>query len=132
MDYLYDSNTIHAEPLIKLTGVEFKIVHHKIHTLLNDRGLQPSLHILDNEFPNVIKTFMRKVNGKFQLIPPHTHRRYSEERSIRTFKENYVVGLASTHKDLSLNIWCRLIPHASLTIDLLWQSHMKPILSGYA
>ena len=114
------------------TGLELKSAYHKTHTLLTDRGLQPSLKILDNECPNVLKIFMREVNEKFQLVPPHIHCINSEERAIRTFKEHFIARLASARKYLLLHIWCRLIPHSSLKLNLLRKSRMNPKLSGYA
>ena len=75
---------------------------------------------------------MREVNDKFQLVPPHTHTINSAERAIRAFKEHLIAGLASTNKDLQLHLLCQLLPHASLTLNLLRQSHMNPKLSGYA
>ena len=132
MDYHYHSNTIHAEPLKTRTGVDLKSAYHKIHTLLTDRGVQPSLHILDNECPNALNVFMREVNEKFKLVPPYIHRKNSEERSIRNFEEHFIAGLVSTQKDFPLNIWCRLIPHVSLTLKLLQKLYWNPKLSGYA
>ena len=132
VDYHYNSNTIHARPLKTRTGLELKSVYHKVHTFLTKKGSQPSLHILDNEFPNVLKTCMREVNDKLQLVPPHIHRKNSAERAIHNFKEHFISGLAITHKDFPLHLWCRLIPHASLTLNLLCQSQMNSKLSGYA
>ena len=77
--YHYDSNTIHAEPLKTRTGLELKIAYHKLHSLFTNRGLKPNLQIMDNECPNVIKTFIIDVNEKFQLFPPHIHCRNSSE-----------------------------------------------------
>ena len=84
--YNYNSNNIYAEPLKTRTGIELKSAYHKIHTLLTNRGLQPSLHSLDNECPNILKTFMREVNENSQLVPHHIYRRNSSEQAIRTFK----------------------------------------------
>ena len=75
---------------------------------------------------------MREVNEKFQMVPPHIHRRNSAEQAIRNFKEHFIAGLSSTHKDFPLHLWCQLIPHAILTLNLLRQSRMNPTLSGYA
>ena len=58
-EYHYYSNTIHAEPLKTQTGLDLNILCKKIHSLLTDRGLKPSLYILYNECTNVLKTFMR-------------------------------------------------------------------------
>ena len=88
--YHYDSNTIHAEPLKNRTGIELKTSYHKLYNLLTNRGLKPSLHILDNECINMLKKFMREVNEKFQLIPPHIHCINSAELSIWTFKEHFI------------------------------------------
>ena len=41
------------------------------------------------------------------------------------------LGVADVGKWPLLHIWCRLLPHASLTLNLLCQSHMNPKLSGY-
>ena len=130
--YHYDSNTIHAEPLKTRSGLDLTIDYQKIHKLLTNRGLKPHLNILDNECPNVLKVFVREVNKKIQLVPPHIHWIKSAERAIKTFKENFIAGISSTHKDLPIHIWCQLLPHASLTLNLLQQYQMNPKLSGYA
>ena len=75
---------------------------------------------------------MRGVNQTFQLVPPHIHRRNSEERAIRKFKEHFIAILTSTHKDFPIHLWCRHLTHASITLDLLWQPRMNPKLYGYA
>ena len=75
---------------------------------------------------------MREVNKTFQLVPPHIHRRNSVERTIRTFKDHFIAGLSRTHKDFPLHLWCQLIPHTILTLNLIRQSRMNPRLSGYA
>ena len=131
ISYQYNSNTIHAEPLKTISGRDLKTAYQKIHILLTNRGLKPGLHILYNECPNVIKTFINEVNEKFQLVLPHIHCRNSAERAIRTFKEHFVAKIASTHKDFPLHLWCQLLPRASLTLNLLQKYRMNPKLSGY-
>ena len=104
MAYHYDSKTINVEPLKTQVGLELNTAYHKLYNLLTKRGLEPSLNILDNECPNVLKTFMREVNENFQLVHPHIHRRNSAERAIRNFKKNFIAGLASNHKYFPLHI----------------------------
>ena len=130
--YHYDSNTVYAEPLKTRSGLDLTTAYQKLHSLLTNRGLRPHLNILDNECPNVLKNFMREVKEKFQLVPPHIHRRNLAERTIRTFKEHFIAVLSSTHKDLPIHIRCRLLPHAILMLNLLQQYCMNPKLSGYA
>ena len=102
--YHYDSNTIHAEPLKTRSGLDLKTAYQKLHSLLTNKGLKPNLHILDNEYPNVLNIFMRGVNETFQLVPPHIHCRNSAEWAIRTFKEHFISGLSSTPKDFPLHL----------------------------
>ena len=82
--YHFDYNIIHAEPLKTRSGLDLTTVYQKLHSLLTNRGLQPHLHILDNECPHVLQMFLREANEKFQLVPPHIHQRNSAEREIRT------------------------------------------------
>ena len=130
--YHYDSNTIHVELLNKWSGLDLKTAYHKLHSLLTNRGLKHSLHILDNECSNIFKTFIREVNEKFKLLPPHIHHRNLEEQAIWTFKYHFIARIAITHKDFPPYLWCWIIPHASITLNLLWKYHMNPKLSGYA
>ena len=127
-----DSNTIHAEPIKTRSGLDLKTDYQKLHGLFTNRGLKPHLNILDNECPNVLKKFMREVNENFPLVPPHIHRINSAERSIRTFKDNFIAKLYSNHKYFLLHLWCGILPHASLTLNLLQQYRMNPKLSGYS
>ena len=75
---------------------------------------------------------MREVNEKFQLVSPHIHLRNSSERAIWNFMEHFISGLASTHKDFLLHLWCQLILHASITLNLLQKLRMNPNLTGYS
>ena len=125
-------HTIHAEPLKTRSGLDLTAAYQKLHSLLTNIGLRPHLHILDNYCLNVLEIFMREVNKIIQLVLPHIHQRNSAERAIRTFKERFIAGLSSTHKDFPLHLLCQLIPHAILTLNLLRPLCMNPKLSGYA
>ena len=60
------------------------------------------------------------------------HRRNAAERAISVFKDHFIAGLASVNKDFPLHLWCRMLPHAELTLNLLRQSRINPKLSGHA
>ena len=47
------------------------------------------------------------------------HRQNAAERAIRTFKNHFVAGLCSSHAEFWIHLWCRFIPQATLTLDLL-------------
>ena len=65
-------------------------------------------------------------------MPPHIHRRNSAKRAIQTFKNHFIAGLASTDPNFPLSNWCRLLPQAELTLNLLRPSRLNPKLSAYA
>jgi hypothetical protein len=75
---------------------------------------------------------MRSKNIDYQLAPPHCHRRNSAKRAIRTWKNHFIAGLASTNKQFPLHLWDRLIPQAVTTLNLLRQSRLNPRLSAHA
>jgi hypothetical protein len=69
---------------------------------------------------------------KYQLVPPHCHRRNITERAIWTFKEQFVSGLASVDPDFPLHLWDQLFPQAEMTLNLLRKSRQHPQLSAAA
>ena len=130
--YDYDSNTITAESLKSRTGEELRNGYRNIHKRLVDRGLKPKMHILDNECASSFKEFMKSMDESFQLVPPHIHRRNAAERAIQTFKNHLIAGLTSVHPDFPMHLWCRMIEHAEITLNLLRPSRINPKLSAYA
>ena len=130
--YGHNYNTIHAEPMKNCSGPELLKGYTTIHNLLSQRGLALKMHYLDNECPTVLQQFMTEKDKRFQLVPPHLHRRNSAERAIQTFKNIFIEGLASINKNFPVHIWCRLLPHYLLTLNLLRSSRINPKLSAYA
>jgi hypothetical protein len=130
--YDYDSNSILAEPMRSRTAHEMVRAYAKLHTYLVTRGLKPKLQRLDNEASQNLKDFMKSKQVDYQLAPPHCHRRNSAERAIRTWKNHFIAGLASTDKNFPLHLWDRLIPQAVTTLNLLRQSRLNPHLSAKA
>ena len=69
---------------------------------------------------------------EYQLVPPQIHRRNASECAVRTFKNHFIAGLASTDPNFPLSNWCRILPQAELTLNLLRASRLNPKLSAYA
>ena len=114
------------------SGLELLKSYITIHNLLFDCGLAPKIHYLDNECPTVLQKFMTEKDERFQLVPPHLHRINSAERAIQTFKNHFIAGLASVNKNFPVHLWCRLLPHCLLTLNLLRLSRINPQLSAYS
>lgn len=117
--YDYDSNNIIPEPRKTRTGLEIKNAYQQIHNLLISRGLKLKIHILDNECSQTLKDYMGEENELFQLVPPHLHQRNAAERAIQTFKNHFIAGIVSTNPKFPMNLWCCLLPQATVTLNLL-------------
>ena len=130
--YDYNSNAIILQPLRNRSAQEIQCVFTSVHAYLVVRGLRPRLHTLDNEASTSLKDFLTTKNIEYQLAPPHIHRRNSAEHAIQTFKNHFIAGLSSTDPNFPLSNWCRLLPQAELTLNLLRPSQLNPKLSAYA
>ena len=102
--YDHDSNTIQSKPMKNSSGPELLKGYTTIHNLLSERGLAPKMNYLDNECPKVLQQFMKEKEERFQLVPPHPHRRNSAERAIQTFKNHFIAGLASVNKNFPVHL----------------------------
>ena len=74
---------------------------------------------MDNEASSDMKDSMTKHKISFQLAPPYTHHRNAAERSIRTFKNNFVAGFSTTDPNFPVSEWDRLLDQATITLNLL-------------
>lgn len=128
--YDYDSNAILAEPMKSKAEAEMIKTYRKMHATLTSRGLKPILQTLDNECSQGLQSVLNELDIKFQLVPPGVHRRNAVERAIATFKDHFIAGLATTHKLWPIHLWCRLIPQAILTLNMLRASRLNPKLSA--
>ena len=90
--YDYDSNSILFHPIKSRSGKDFTLAYTKIYDLLEFKGLNPQLQLLDNELPPELEQFLNQKGVNFQLVPPHVHRRNSTEHAIRTFKDKFHCG----------------------------------------
>ena len=60
------------------------------------------------------------------------HHNNPAERSIQTWKDHFLAGLASIHPDFPMTKWDRLINQCNITLNLLRASRIHPHLSAYA
>ena len=78
-----------------------------------------------------MKTYDQTNHIEYQLVPLHMHRRNAAEMAIRTWKNHFIDGMCSTDSQFSMHLWCRLLPHATLTLNILRASRQHPQLSTY-
>ena len=127
-----DSNAILVEAMKNRTAGEMIRAYLVLVTRLRNAGVTPKMHILDNECSEEFKEQIRKNNMTFQLVPPHDHRRNIAEKAIQTFKAHFISILCGTDKDFPLHLWCRLLPQAEHTLNMLRSARVAPNVSAYA
>ena len=130
--YDYDSNAILAEPMTNRTSKEILAAYKRLVKKLADAGHHPKLQRIDNECDSALKDYMRSQGIDFQLVPPDDHRRNAAERAIRTWKNHFIAILCGCDEHFPLHLWCRFLPQAELTLNLLRGSRINPKLSAYA
>ena len=130
--YNYDANYIHMEPMKSRHASEILAAFQHSNEIFLKAGFSPRLHRLDNECSTVLKDHLQEEQIDFQLAPPGIHRRNSAERAIRTAKNHLIAAFSSADPNFPMHLWCRLLPQANITLNLMRGSRVNPKLSAYA
>ncbi len=59
-------------------------------------------------------------------MEPHNHRINATKRAIQTFKDAFIVALATSDSDCSLHLWGLLTPQIQDTLNLMRASCINP------
>ena len=129
--YVYDANAILAEPIKSRTAEDILAAYTKLIQHISTRGFKPTTHWLDNEASDILKKYDQEQTITYQLAPPYTHRRNAAERAIRTWKNHFIAALCTVDDKFPIHLWDRLIPQATMTLNMLRQSRVNPLLSAY-
>ena len=74
------------------------------------------MHILDNETSEVLKWVIQKNEAKYQLAEHSIHHVNPTERVIKTFQNNFIIGLTTLNPHFHLVIWDELLEHSEITL----------------
>jgi hypothetical protein len=130
--YLYDANFIHAEPMKSKTASAILAAYKAGHSILSAHGLKPCLQRLNKEASAALKMFLHDSDIDFQLAPPGILRRNAAKQAICTFKNYFIARLSVTGSRFPLHLWCRLLPQALLTLNLMQGSCINPKLLAWS
>ena len=129
--YVYDANAIIGYPLRNKTAAEMLITYKEVYKKLTKCGYKPSLHKLDNELSKEVREFVEDQNTSVQCTPPDIHRQNAAEKAIQTWKMHFKAGLASLPTEFPISHWCKLIPQANYTLNMLRPCRMNTSLSAH-
>ena len=86
---------------------------------------------MDNQATKHIKQFFTENKCKLQLVEPRNHRVNAAERAIQTFKDAFIVALATTDSNFPLQLWDKITPQVQDTLNLMRASRVDPTKSAY-
>ena len=99
---------------------------------LSGKGNHVDVQILDNEVSTDFKkNIVEKWCATYQLVPPNAHRRNVAERSIRTFKANFLAIIAVVYPKSPKYMWDNLLVQTELTINLLRKATLNQSMSAW-
>ena len=90
------------------------------------------MHILNNECSAEFKERTKSNNMKYQLVPPHDHRRNIAKKAIQVFKAHFISILCNADKSFPICLWDRLLGQVEHTLNMLRTAKMTPLVSAYA
>ena len=70
-------------------------------------------------------------NAELLLVPTHMRRANAAEKAIDVFKSHFITGLCTVDPSFPLHLRCRLIPLATIALNLMRLSRINPNLSAY-
>jgi hypothetical protein len=85
-----DSNAILVEAMKNRTAGEMNRAYRVLIERLCSTGVNPTMHILDNECSTKFKEQIKLNNMKYQLVLPHGHRQNIAEKAIQIFKAHFI------------------------------------------
>ena len=102
--YELSSRNILVEPMRNRTAAQMVCAYQKMIDRLANGGIKPTLHILDNECSHEYKVAIEGNDMKYQLVPPHDHRRNVAEKAIQTFKDHFLSVLCGADINFPLRL----------------------------
>ena len=100
-------------------------------SFLESKGMTLKLVTLVNETSEILLISLESSNIDINLAPPYLHRRNTVERAVQTFKAYFISILCGTYSKFTVNLWDKLLLQAEITLNLLLNSRISPVLSTY-
>ena len=96
-----DSNNILIEAMKSWTAGNMILAYQTLIDRLKEKGIQPMMHVLDNECSAEVTMAIKRNGMKYQHVPPHDYRRNIAEKAIqfsRIILSQYCVARTRTSR----------------------------------
>ena len=64
-------------------------------------------------------------------MSPHDHYRNAAEKDIQMFEDHFIAMLCGTDDTFPMRLWCSLLPHAVVQLNMLRSSAINPSISAF-
>jgi hypothetical protein len=103
--YIYDLNDIFVRAMLSKNNTAMITAFTKILATLAAHGHKPTLNVTDNKCSKTVEAYIKSNKMDIHLVPPHNHQVNVAELAIATFKEHFIVGLATVNRNCPLQLW---------------------------
>jgi hypothetical protein len=117
--YHYVLNAILVKAIANVDDQSIYEAYKEVFETLEAKGYKPKMNVMDNQATKFITKFLTKKECNLQVVEPHNHRVNAAEQAIQTFKDAFIVALASTDHKFPLQLWDNLAPQVQDTLNLL-------------
>jgi hypothetical protein len=124
--YIYNLNAILVHAMPSKNDAAMITAFTEILVTLAARGYKPTLNVTDNECSKTIEAYIESNKMEIHLVPPNNHQVNAAEHAIATFKEHFIVGLATVNRNCPLQLWDEFLHQVELTLNLLRFSPRDP------
>lgn len=104
----------------------------RLYEYLKQRGIQPKLHILDNEASKNLKHYITSNDTNYQIALPSNHCTNAAKKCIQVYKNHFMAGICHMDPTCPIALQCIFIPQANITINLIHASRINPKVSVWA
>jgi hypothetical protein len=128
--YIYYLNAIlvHAKP--SKNDAAMISAFTNILATLAALGYKPTHSITENKYSKMAEANIKFNKMDIHLGPPHNQRVNAAKRAIATFKEQFIVGLATVNRNCPLQLWDKILQQVKLTLSLCCFSGRDPSKSA--
>ena len=87
--YVYETNNILVRPMKNGSAAEHIRVYKDLFTFLDNKGLHPTAHIMNNKSPKALRSIIADENkNKLELVSTQNHKTNPAEKCINIFSHS--------------------------------------------
>ena len=96
---IYDANYVKGIQIKNCTEDEFLQTYKETYAKLVNKVYRHKFYKINNKCSKEIEAFIDTKNTTLQFSPPAIHWQNAAERAVRTWKNHFIVGIASIPKE---------------------------------